>query len=171
MPDATYWVYVLASRPYGTLYIGVTNDLLGRIEAHREGTGSKFTARYRVTKLVHYEEFADIELAIQREKTLKHWVRQWKINLIEANNPLAGTSAGAPPSSRSSPLDNLNGSFRGAHPGPAIACMRIDGRAAATAVASGIRNDLRHSVEHSSRRRDRRRGAEQGVPEAVLARP
>jgi putative endonuclease len=83
----TYWVYIVASKPYGTLYIGVTNDLLGRVEAHRVGTGSKFTSRYRVGMLVHYEAFADIEEAIQREKTMKHWVRAWKINLIERDNP------------------------------------------------------------------------------------
>ena len=83
----TYWVYILASKPYGTLYIGVTNNLIGRIEAHRAGTGSKFTSRYRVHTLVHYEPFRDIEAAIQREKTMKHWIRAWKIALIERDNP------------------------------------------------------------------------------------
>ena len=83
----TYWTYILASKPYGTLYIGVTNNLLGRIEAHRQGTGSRFTARYGAKLLVHYEPFSDIEAAIQREKTLKHWVRQWKVNLIKRENP------------------------------------------------------------------------------------
>ena len=83
----TYWVYILASRPYGTLYIGVTNNLLGRIEAHRAGEGSRFTARYGAKILVHYEAFGDVEQAIQREKTLKRYVRQWKINLIERENP------------------------------------------------------------------------------------
>ncbi len=83
----TYWVYIVASKPYGTLYIGVTNDLLGRVEAHRSGTGSKFTSRYGVRLLVYFEPFAEIEEAIQREKTLTHWVRQWKINLIERENP------------------------------------------------------------------------------------
>ena len=67
----TYWVYILASKPYGTLYIGVTNDLLGRVGAHRAGTGSKFTSSYGVKTLVHYEPFGSIEDAIQREKTLK----------------------------------------------------------------------------------------------------
>lgn len=84
---STYWVYILASKPHGTLYIGVTNNLLGRVEAHREGLGSRFTTRYGVKSLVFYEPFADIEAAIQREKTMKHWVRQWKINLIERENP------------------------------------------------------------------------------------
>lgn len=82
-----YWVYILASKPYGTLYIGVTNNLLGRVEAHRAGRGARFTAQYGVKMLVYHESFADIEVAIQREKTLKHWVRQWKINLIERDNP------------------------------------------------------------------------------------
>ena len=86
MTDYTYWVYILASKPYGTLYIGVTNDLLGRVQAHREGIGSQFTSRYALKMLVFYEPFADIEAAIQREKTLKHYVRQWKI-LIERENP------------------------------------------------------------------------------------
>jgi putative endonuclease len=83
----TYWVYILASKPYGTLYIGVTNSLLDRVKAHREGSGSRFTARYGISRLVYHEPFASIEAAIQREKTLKHWVRQWKINLIERENP------------------------------------------------------------------------------------
>jgi putative endonuclease len=83
----TYWVYILASKPYGTLYIGVTNDLLSRLEAHRAGTGSKFTRKYCVKHLVYFEPFADINAAIQREKTLKHHVREWKINLIERENP------------------------------------------------------------------------------------
>jgi putative endonuclease len=65
----------------------VTNDLLGRVEAHRRGEGSKFTRRYSVHMLVYYEKFGDIEAAIQRGKTLKHYVRTWKINLIERNNP------------------------------------------------------------------------------------
>ena len=83
----TYWVYILASKYYGTLYIGVTNDLLGRVEAHRGGMGSGFTSKYGVSRLVFYEPFGDITVAIQREKTLKHWVRDWKINLIERENP------------------------------------------------------------------------------------
>ena len=82
-----FWVYILASKPYGTLYIGVTNDLLGRVEAHRAGNGSRFTSRYGVKLLVHHENFHDIEDAIQREKTLKHYLRTWKINLIERDNP------------------------------------------------------------------------------------
>jgi len=82
----TYFVYILASQPHGTLYIGVTNDLLSRIEAHRQGGGSKFTSRYGVGLLVHYEMFADINEAIQRETSLKRYRRDWKINLIERYN-------------------------------------------------------------------------------------
>ena len=82
----TYWVYILASKPYGTIYIGVTNDLLGRVEAHRSGTGSKFTSRYGIRMLVYHEIFGDIEAAIQRETSLKRYLRQWKINLIERDN-------------------------------------------------------------------------------------
>ena len=83
----TYSVYILASGPYGTLYIGVTNDLLGRVQAHREGRGSKFTSRYAVNRLVHYEPYGDIDIAIRREKSLKRYRRQWKVNLIEQSNP------------------------------------------------------------------------------------
>ena len=83
----SYWVYILASKPYGTLYIGVTNDLLGRVEAHRSGIGSKFTNRYGVKMLVFYDAFGDIEAAIQRESSLKRYRRQWKMNLIERENP------------------------------------------------------------------------------------
>lgn len=83
----TYWVYILASRPHGTLYMGVTNTLLARIAAHREGSGTTFTRRFGVTKLVHDESFADIDEAMQRENALKHWVRQWQIIPIERDNP------------------------------------------------------------------------------------
>jgi putative endonuclease len=82
-----YWVYILASQPRGTLYIGVTNGVIKRVDEHRAGIGSKFTTKYTVHRLVWYEEFADINEAIQREKTLKHYVRAWKINLIERENP------------------------------------------------------------------------------------
>jgi putative endonuclease len=82
-----YWVYILASQPRGTLYIGVTNNILGRVELHRDGKGSKFTSRYRVSMLVYLEEFSDIAQAIQREKSLKRYLRAWKIRLIEDSNP------------------------------------------------------------------------------------
>jgi putative endonuclease len=79
--NRSYWIYILASKPRGTLYI------LGRVENHKLGRGAIFTAKYRVSNLVHFEAFGDIELAIQREKTLKAYVRNWKINLIERDNP------------------------------------------------------------------------------------
>jgi len=82
-----YWVYILASRPRGTLYIGVTNSILGRVELHRAGKGSAFTTKYAVSMLVWLEEFDRVEEAIQREKSLKRYLRQWKINLIEQSNP------------------------------------------------------------------------------------
>jgi putative endonuclease len=80
-------VYILASEPYGTLYIGVTSNLAGRIEAHRNGTVDGFTKQYRVHTLVYFEVHVDMYEAIQREKRLKKWNRAWKIRLIEENNP------------------------------------------------------------------------------------
>ena len=82
-----YWMYILASAPRGTLYIGVTNNILLSVEQHRAGIGSKFTDKYRVHLLVYFETFADVNEAIQREKIVKHYVRNWKINLIERDNP------------------------------------------------------------------------------------
>ncbi len=82
-----YWVYILASKPNGTLYIGVTNGLIRRVDEHRAGTASAFTRRYNVQRLVYYEPFADARQAIQREKILKEWPRDWKLNLIERKNP------------------------------------------------------------------------------------
>jgi putative endonuclease len=99
-----YWVYILASKPRGTLYIGVTNDLIRRIEQHRAGVGSAFTRRYRVHILVWFEMFGYIDAAIQREKTLKEWPRAWKVNLIEGDNPhwtdLYPSLPGVPPVSK-----------------------------------------------------------------------
>lgn len=80
-------VYILASKPYGTLYIGVTSDLMTRLHQHREGSTPGFTSRYRVAHLLRYEIFGDMLTAISREKQLKRWRRQWKINLIESDNP------------------------------------------------------------------------------------
>jgi putative endonuclease len=81
------WVYILASAPYGTLYVGVTNDLARRAWQHREGTGSQFCAKYGVKRLVWAERYDEIGFAIHREKRLKKWPRRWKINLIEERNP------------------------------------------------------------------------------------
>ena len=83
---AQYHVYILASRRYGTLYIGVTTSLQHRLEQHRLGIGSKFVKQYGVTRLVHVESFDDPVSAITREKQLKKWNRDWKIRLIEEDN-------------------------------------------------------------------------------------
>jgi putative endonuclease len=82
-----FHVYILASKRNGTLYIGVTGDLVRRIHQHKEDVVKGFTQKYGVHILVHFEEFDNPIPAIQREKNLKHWVRQWKIELIEAQNP------------------------------------------------------------------------------------
>ena len=82
-----YFVYILASKRNGTLYIGVTNELNRRAFEHKQGTGSVFTKRYEVNKLVYAEEYAEVTEAIQRETNLKHWPRRWKIELIESLNP------------------------------------------------------------------------------------
>ena len=83
----TGYVYILASGKNGTLYIGVTNDLSMRVWNHKEGRGSRFTKRYGVTRLVWYEEYPIVPMAIQRETSLKRWKREWKIALIEKMNP------------------------------------------------------------------------------------
>jgi putative endonuclease len=82
-----YYVYILASRRYGTLYIGVTNDLSRRLEQHRSGAVSLFTRSYKVFRLVYLETFDDHVSAITREKQMKKWNRDWKIRLIEEKNP------------------------------------------------------------------------------------
>jgi putative endonuclease len=83
----SYWVYILASRPGGTLYIGVTNDLVRRVFEHREGLVPGFTKRCAVKMLVYYEAHDTAVVAIQREKNMKHWPREWKIDLILSMNP------------------------------------------------------------------------------------
>jgi putative endonuclease len=80
-------VYIMTNRPNGVLYIGVTSDLAGRIHEHREGLLPGFTYRYGLKRLVWHEEFETIELAIQREKTMKHWPRAWKVRTIMLKNP------------------------------------------------------------------------------------
>jgi putative endonuclease len=82
-----YFVYILASQRNGTLYIGVTSDLAARSQQHRNGANAGFTQQYGVTRLVHVERFDDIRYAIQREKTLKKWNREWNLALIEKDNP------------------------------------------------------------------------------------
>jgi putative endonuclease len=81
------WVYTLANRAHGVLYIGVTADLDQRMWEHRNGHGSIFCRRYGIDRLVHVEEYPTIEEAIVREKRLKRWRREWKIELIESMNP------------------------------------------------------------------------------------
>jgi putative endonuclease len=85
--DRTYWVYILASRPRGTLYVGMTNDLVRRVYLHREGLVPGFTKQYGVKLLVYYEQHATALAAIQREKNIKHWSRAWKVDLITSMNP------------------------------------------------------------------------------------
>lgn len=85
--DHRYYVYILASARNGTLYIGVTNDIVRRVYEHREGLVEGFTRQYAVKQLVHFEEYGDVQLAIQRGKRLKKWKRDWKLRLIEKSNP------------------------------------------------------------------------------------
>lgn len=80
-------VYIVTNKPYGTPYIGVTSNLVQRIHQHREGIVPGFTSKYLLKRLVYFEQFGTMELAITREKQLKNWHRPWKINLIEAANP------------------------------------------------------------------------------------
>ena len=81
-----YHVYILASRRYGTLYIGVTNSLQKRLDEHRSGKGSSFVRQYGVFRLVYVESYDRADEAIAREKQLKRWKRDWKVELIERDN-------------------------------------------------------------------------------------
>jgi putative endonuclease len=87
MDERTYAVYMLASKPYGTLYIGVTGNLITRIAQHREGKVAGFTQKYAVKTLVWFKWYEDVQLAIRREKQMKEWRRDWKIQLVEESNP------------------------------------------------------------------------------------
>jgi putative endonuclease len=82
-----YYVYILASKPRGTLYIGVTNDLIRRVYEHKNDLIAGFPKRYGVHLLVHYEQCKDVASVIWREKRLKKWNRDWKLRLIERENP------------------------------------------------------------------------------------
>ena len=86
MNNKTYYVYIMASKRNGTLYIGVTNDLIRRVYEHKTNVVEGFTEKYRVHKLVYWEQSDSVESALQREKQLKRWNRQWKIALIEKEN-------------------------------------------------------------------------------------
>ncbi len=81
--ERCYWVYILASAIGGTLYIGVTNNLVRRVCEHKMGLVDGFTKKYRIHGLVYFEQYSDVEAAILREKRLKRWNREWKIRLIE----------------------------------------------------------------------------------------
>jgi putative endonuclease len=82
-----YYVYILASKRNGTLYVGVTSNLAKRIYEHKHKLIGGFTKKYNVDRLVYYETTQDVESAILREKRLKKWKRQWKVELIERKNP------------------------------------------------------------------------------------
>ncbi len=85
--ERIYYVYILASQKNGTLYIGVTNDVINRVYEHKQKMNPGFTNKYNVNKLVYYEEYQYIDDAIDREKNLKKWKRGWKIKMIEEFNP------------------------------------------------------------------------------------
>ena len=82
-----YYVYILASKRNGTLYVGVTGDLIKRVYEHKRDVRAGFTKRYKVHKLVYFEMTTEIYSALAREKQLKNWKRDWKIGLIEKGNP------------------------------------------------------------------------------------
>ena len=81
------WVYIMTNRTNGTLYLGVTSDLVRRVWEHRAGVVEGFSKRYGLKRLVWSERHDDIRVAIQREKTMKHWPRAWKVRLILSANP------------------------------------------------------------------------------------
>lgn len=82
-----YYIYILTNKKNGTLYIGVTNNLMRRIYEHKNGIVKGFTKKYNLDKLVYFEQTTDINAAIMREKRLKKWNRDWKLKLIESINP------------------------------------------------------------------------------------
>jgi len=81
------WVYILTNRPNGTLYVGVTSDLVRRVWEHRAGVADGFTKRYGLKRLVYFEMHTTMPLAIQREHNMKHWPRAWKVRLVLDLNP------------------------------------------------------------------------------------
>lgn len=80
------FIYIMSNKNITTFYIGVTNDLERRVKEYKNGNGSEFTSKYKLTHLVYYEMISDINKAIQREKQLKNWHRKWKIDLIKELN-------------------------------------------------------------------------------------
>lgn len=85
--DQDYYVYILASKPRGVLYVGFSDELIGRVYTHRNELVKGFTKKYHIHRLVYYEIFGDRDMALKREKQLKRWRREWKIALIEKDNP------------------------------------------------------------------------------------
>jgi putative endonuclease len=83
-----YYVYILASRPGGALYVGVTNNLIRRVYEHKQGLVAGHTKRYNIKQLVHFEIYPDIKDALQREKNIKHWPRVYKTRLIAESNAI-----------------------------------------------------------------------------------
>lgn len=81
------FIYIMSNKNLTTFYVGVTNDLERRVKEHKGGEGSEFTSKYKLTHLVYYEVISDIKTAIQREKQLKNWHRDWKLDLIKELNP------------------------------------------------------------------------------------
>jgi len=85
--EKRFWIYIITDKPYGTLYTGVTNDLARRVWEHKEGYYKGVSSRYRLRLLVYYEEYPTVMEAIDREKKIKKWKRDWKKQLIEKLNP------------------------------------------------------------------------------------
>ena len=83
----TSFVYIMTNKYRTTFYIGVTNELNKRVIEHHNGIGSTFTKKYNLKNLIYFEEFSDINQAIAREKQIKNWHKEWKLNLIKAKNP------------------------------------------------------------------------------------
>ena len=84
----SFFVYIMASKPYGVIYVGVTSDLVKRMWQHKEGITQGFTKDYQVKRLVYFEQHENAESAITREKRIKKWYRSMKVDLIEKQNPL-----------------------------------------------------------------------------------
>ena len=87
MRQRTYYVYILSNKRKNVLYTGITGNLQGRVYEHKDKLLEGFTSRYNVDRLVYYEEFGDVYEAIAREKQIKNWHRQWKLDLIKKRNP------------------------------------------------------------------------------------
>lgn len=82
-----YFIYIMSNKTKGTLYVGVTNDLIRRVYEHKAEMIDGFTKKYKLKLLVYFECYDEVTLAIQREKNIKHWSKEWKVNLIEKMNP------------------------------------------------------------------------------------